>query len=227
MSERLFDDAEGYDGMLHAGLSLSGEEKHYFIQGRVDDLVRHLPAAWRPQRVLDFGCGLGDTCAVLAAAFPGAEVVGADVSEVLVRRAEQVHGSPSLSFCLVDELGGGDGFDLCYVNGTFHHIPRPDRATAVDRIRDALRDGGYLALFDNNPWNLGARLVMRRIPFDREARMLSAGSVRRLLKEAGFSEVRRSRYLFYFPRVLAPLRPIEPRLSALPLGAQYHVLARK
>ncbi len=227
MSDPLFDDAEGYDEMLHAGLSLSGEEKDYFIQGRVGDLRRQLPAGWRPRRVLDYGCGLGDTCTVLAATFPGAEVVGADVSDVLVARAERAHGSPRVSFCLVGDLAGKERFDLCYVNGTFHHIPPPERASAVATIRDALRAGGYLTVFDNNPWNPGARLVMRRIPFDRGARMLTDRAVRRLLREAGFSEVRRSRFLFYFPRALAPLRRIEPRLTAVPLGAQYHVLARK
>ena len=227
MSDHAFDDADAYDDMLHGGLRLSGEEKDYFVRGRVDDLRAQLPAGWRPRRILDFGCGGGDTCPVLAAAFPGADVVGADVAEPVLAHARRAHSSPGVSFCAVDELRADSPFDLCYVNGAFHHIPPPERALAAERIRALLTDGGYLALFENNPWNPGTRLVMRRIPFDRDAQMLSARSARRLLHDTGFSEVRPARFLFYLPRALAPLRFVEPRLAGLPLGGQYHVLARK
>ena len=41
-------------------------------------------------------------------------------------------------------------------------------------VRQGLRPGGVFALWENNPWNPGTRLVMRRIPFDRNAVLLSA-----------------------------------------------------
>jgi hypothetical protein len=83
---------------------------------------------------------------------------------------------------------------------------------------------GVLAVFENNPWNVGARMVMRRIPFDRDAVPLSPPALRALLGGAGLS-VRSTRFLFYFPRPLAALRPLEPWLVRVPLGAQYWVLA--
>jgi hypothetical protein len=82
------------------------------------------------------------------------------------------------------------------------------------------------AVFENNPWNPGTRLVMRRIPFDRDAETLSPPAGRRLLRSAGF-EVLRTDFVFFFPRALHILRPLERRLARLPLGAQYLVLARK
>ena len=81
-------------------------------------------------------------------------------------------------------------------------------------------------MFDNNPLNPGARWVMSRIPFDRDARMVSSYRVARLARRCGFVEVR-SRFFFLFPRGLRALRGLEPYVEHLPLGAQYCVFGRK
>jgi hypothetical protein len=67
---------------------------------------------------------------------------------------------------------------------------------------------------------------MRRIPFDRDAQLLSPPHARELLTRAGFDVVRTD-FLFLFPRALSVLRPLEARLSSIPAGAQYMVLGRK
>jgi hypothetical protein len=68
---------------------------------------------------------------------------------------------------------------------------------------------------------------MRRIPFDRDAVMLSIREARRLLRTAELLPLGSASTLFYFPRALRALRPLERPLSRLPLGAQYLVLARR
>jgi hypothetical protein len=67
---------------------------------------------------------------------------------------------------------------------------------------------------------------MSRIPFDRDAICLSPIEARRRLRAAGF-QVLQTRYLFFFPRKLSLLRPVERHLARLQLGAQYVVLARR
>ena len=98
---------------------------------------------------------------------------------------------------------------------------------AVTGIERALRSGGLLALFENNPWNPGARLVMSRIPFDRDAIMLSPPETTQLVRKAGLIPVRTPKSFFYFPRQLSFLRSAEGILKHLPLGAQYVVMAAK
>lgn len=225
MGEDLFERADDYDAMLAEGLSLSGEDKGWFIEGRLRWLAGRLPAEAQPRRILDFACGVGDTAAALARAFPGAEVVGFDLAEAAVERARERHGAPGITFVAGTDLPAGT-FDLCYVNGAFHHIASAEQPRVLEGLRAALAPGGWLALFENNPWNPGARLVMRRIPFDRDAVMLSIPKARRLVREAGFVEVRPATTGFWFPRSLAVLRPTERALSRLPGGAQYLVLAR-
>jgi hypothetical protein len=67
---------------------------------------------------------------------------------------------------------------------------------------------------------------MSRIPFDRDAKLISPPRARNLLARAGFG-VLRTDFLFFFPRLLAALRPLEVTLSRIPAGAQYLVLCRK
>ncbi len=225
MSE-LFELSEQYAEMLQRGIQLSGENQDFFIAGRVRHLRRSLPPGFRPRRVLDFGCGTGNTTPYLTEAFPGAEIVGLDTAENALAWATTRYGSPGVTFCRVADLGRQEPFDLCYTNGVFHHIDPADRPAALRLVRNALRLGGVFALFENNPWNPGTRLVMSRIPFDRDAQPLSPTEASRLLHSAGFSAAP-VQSLFYFPRLLSFLRFAEPYLSCLPLGAQYCVLAGK
>jgi hypothetical protein len=67
---------------------------------------------------------------------------------------------------------------------------------------------------------------MSRIPFDRDAILVSPPHARAILRQGGF-RVLRSDFLFLFPRQLAFLRPIERRVARIPIGAQYQVLCQK
>jgi trans-aconitate methyltransferase len=227
MTETLFDLSEQYEEMLRMGVRLSGEDPAYFMRERIRDLRKNLPRGWNPTRILDFGCGTGESGAYLAETFPGATVLGVDTAENAIQLAERRHGSPSIRFGPLEAVKGEAPFDLCYVNGVFHHIEPYHRLAAAVGIYDALAPGGHFALFENNPWNPGTRMVMRRIPFDRDAITLSFVETQRLVRQAGFQTPGSARFLFYFPRMLRILRPIEPALAYLPFGAQYYVLARK
>jgi SAM-dependent methyltransferase len=227
MGERLFKLASDYDAMLDRGLRFSGEGRLFFIAGRVAALRAALDAAAPPSRILDFGCGTGETSVALAEAFSGASVVGVDASEEMLWLARQRHSSSRLTFCAPGDLRSEEGIDLCYVNGVLHHVEPSRRGEVVTWLHAALRIGGSLAVFENNPANPGTRLVMARIPFDRDAHLLSPREARRLLAAAHFGLPMRTQFLFVFPRWLRVMRPVEARLRYLPFGAQYLVLAVK
>jgi len=222
MPEQLFDRAAEYEAMLNRGIGLSGENQEFFIAGRIEDMRVRVPAGAR--RVLDFGCGIGNACERLALAFPQAEIVGADLSEQALRHARDKYGSARVTFVSISDLPQLEPFDLCYINGVFHHIPPDERQPTLGMLRKCLKSGGHLALFENNPWNPGTRLVMSRIPFDRDAIPLSYLETQRRIRAAGF-QVLETRFLFYMPKALASLRFIEPLFVKVPLGAQYYVLA--
>jgi len=218
-----------YDKALDQGLAVSGEDKQYFLRGRVEFLASCLARLGeRPEAILDFGCGDGATTGVLQERFGAAEVVGVDISEALIDRARTTYRSlPRCRFVPHSQFASEAGrYSLVYCNGVFHHIQPDERAATLRLLRDCLRPGGILALWDNSPWSLAARYVMRRIPFDRDAVMFWPHMARRLVTSCGLSPLRTD-YLFVFPHLLRKLRFLERPLSSLPLGAQFQLLARR
>jgi SAM-dependent methyltransferase len=219
--------AATYDAALNRGLSMSGESKEYFVRGRIEWLSSRLRQhGRRPGRVLDYGCGTGGSARELLERLPAASVTGVDVSSTSIDLARRQCADIRVQFSTVDEGPPAGAFDLAYCNGVFHHIEPAFRDRALAYISRALSVGGYFAFWENNPWNPGTRLIMRRIPFDRDAKMLSAHHARTLLAGAGF-EIITTDFLFLFPRAFAALRPLERRLTQVPGGAQYMVLCRK
>jgi SAM-dependent methyltransferase len=217
--------AGDYERELARGLRLSGEDSSYFARERARWLRRRLDElGTAPNRVLDFGCGVGGAIPHLRDELGFEYLLGTDVSGASLIAAEAEHGCRSVRFAAPDRVPSA-AFDLAHLNGVLHHIDPAERPATLERIRDALRARGLLALWENNPWNPGTRLIMSRVEFDREAVTLSAPVARRLLTENGF-EVIRTDFLFVFPRALAALRRVEPALAALPIGGQYLVLAR-
>lgn len=219
--------AADYEEALQQGLQLSGESADYFARGRVEWLALGLRQRQVVVRsVLDFGCGTGSAIPHLHDVLGAERIVGVDTSTAALERAAREHAGRPASFATPGEFRACGEFDLVFSNGTFHHIPPGERAAAMELIARALRPGGLLALWENNPWNPGTRWVMRRIPFDHDAIPLSAPVARRMVGAAGF-EILGTDFLFVFPRALRALRPLEPWVARLPLGAQYQVLARR
>ncbi len=221
----LFDRSEEYDAMLNEGLRISGENKSYFAKGRIEAIVNNLPAC-KPHRIVDFGCGIGDTTLLLSNYYGGANLIGIDTSKDAINRANRLYGSERISFLALDDYEADSSVDLVYVNGVFHHIDPGIRRESMSLICRILAPGGHVALFDNNPWSLPARIVMSRIPFDKDAVMISAAETTRLFLTSGIDKIC-TRYLFFFPAFLSVLRRLEPALTRFPLGAQYLVLGRK
>jgi SAM-dependent methyltransferase len=219
--------AENYDEALEQGIAVSGESKEYFAQGRVDWLARQLAAlSFTPRRAVDFGCGTGTATPYLLR-LPGLDqLTGLEVSAKSLEVARRLHGSGRVGFQLCANFTPAADGDFVFCNGVFHHIPLDERARAARYVFDTLRPGGLFALWENNPWNPGTRYIMSRIPFDRDAIMLSPPESARLLRDAGFNILRKD-FLFYFPRALRWLRGLEAPLRGLPLGAQYLVLAQR
>ncbi len=219
--------ADDYDAALAKGLSVSGESKDYFAEGRGRWLGKCLEGLGQPAgAVLDFGCGTGSATPYLLK-LPGVKsVLGVEVSAQSLKVAERLHGAGTVRFQLSSEYRPEGKLDLAYCNGVFHHIPLSERAGAVRYVLEALRPGGLFSLWENNPWNPGTRYVMSRIPFDKDAITLNYRETQRLLRATGF-EVLRSDFLFIFPRSLRWLRPLERLVTAFPFGAQYQILARR
>jgi len=82
--------AEEYWATHKTNLAVTGESPDYFARYKVVETARRLRTlGLAPRRVLDFGCGIGNSAPHLRAAFPQAQITGADVSEKSLSVARQ------------------------------------------------------------------------------------------------------------------------------------------
>lgn len=219
--------AANYDDALNKGLSLTGETKEYYAEGRVRwTRARLARLGLRPVSCLDFGCGTGTSAPFLRDGLGITSYLGYDPSADSIHEARSGSSWSGATFTAQEEDLPVGSLDMAFTNGVFHHIPPQHRAHAVQLVWKALRPGGVFAFWENNRWNPAVHYVMSRVPFDRDAQMLFPFQARALLQQGGLPPLGTDS-LFVFPGVLAALRPLEPWLCKLPLGGQYLVLAQK
>ena len=105
-------------------------------------------------QVLVPGCGRGHEAAAVARAWPGASVVGMDLSETAIREASEQYGLPNLSFEVGDFFAAsGEGELMAIIEHTcFCAIPPELRGTYGETVGRRLQSGGLLvAVFYLHP----------------------------------------------------------------------------
>jgi len=109
------------------------------------DLVNRIDAV-EPKKIIDIGCGPGNSTAVLAKRFSGSYILGVDNSEDMIAAAKKNH--PYLNFKLCDvshELSGLDhDFDIVFSNACIQWVP--DHKELIKQLMGLLRKGGILAV---------------------------------------------------------------------------------
>jgi SAM-dependent methyltransferase len=192
----LFDAFWKFRELVDGGLGAHGEAA----------MAAHPP---RPgERVLDLGCGFGDTTQRLAKLVgPEGEAVGLDVSAPFVDQArKEAEGGPAnVSFAVADVQVGdlGEGFDYAFSRMGLMFFANP--VAALRNIRSALAPGGRLCAVvwrrrEDNIWVRRAELVVDEYlehpeetdqptcgpgPFS----MANADTLSEQLKIAGFEEI--------------------------------------
>ncbi len=107
------------------------------------DLLAQVPLD-APRRVVDVGCGPGNSTELLVRRFPDAEVIGLDSSPAMIEAASK--RLPGQSFILADATTWvpEPGTDLVFANASYQWVPHHDAAFV--RVLDALDEGGALAV---------------------------------------------------------------------------------
>lgn len=156
----LFDKFERFKHLLVAGLA-----------GHSDELLRR--GLYRPgQRVLDVGCGFGDSTLKIAGLVgPSGEAVGVDCAQRFIETGEReaaAAGIANARFFVADvqddDLRGPYDQAFARFGTMFFMSPVP----ALRNIRRALRPGGQFAQIvwrkrEDNPWLHDAELRVREI----------------------------------------------------------------
>lgn len=205
-----------------ARASFSARAEHYVTSATHADPERlaRLVALVEPRpgwRVLDVGTGTGHTAFAFAPAV--AWVVGVDLTEEMLRKAERVrkdrgYGNVELQVGDVHHLPYHDGtYDLVTCRRAAHHFA--DIGAALIEIRRVLKSGGRLMIDDRaSPEDAEVDAILHRLDVFHDAshvRQYRASEWRRMLEEAGFvvgtvEEYSQHRPLSAFTRDVAPDR---------------------
>lgn len=113
------------------------DSKHAFVSKFGNSLVELL-APKQGEKILDLGCGTGDLANTIFES--GANVVGIDQSENMVREAKLKY--PHISFSVGDatNLPFQNEFDAVFSNAVLHWVQPPQKA--LNSIYQSLKQGG-------------------------------------------------------------------------------------
>ena len=99
-----------------------------------------------PSRLLDIGCGPGNSTAVLMDRFPEAQATGVDSSENMLAKARADYPSACFELCDVScQLSAlGKDWDVIFSNACLQWVP--DHRRILGELMSMLREGGELAV---------------------------------------------------------------------------------
>ncbi|AKC70936.1 trans-aconitate 2-methyltransferase [Pandoraea oxalativorans] len=131
----------------------------------VRDLVAAIPElpGRDAARVVDIGCGPGNSTEVLAACYAQADVLGLDSSQDMVDAARK--RLPQFHFDVADIGAWKDGpFDVILANAVLQWLP--DHETLYPRLVECLAPGGSLAVQTPDNLDEPAHRLMREVAAD-------------------------------------------------------------
>lgn len=217
MNKVNFDDySHEYNDILENQLRKFSGNIDFFAEYKVSIIKRMIGKS--PNKILEYGCGIGRNLIFLQRYFPEARIFGCDISQ------ESLEIAKKNEFAKLYRLGFDEikeNFDLIFISCVFHHIEPIKRGDAVENIYCLLKQGNVF-VFEHNPYNPLTRHLVATCPFDKDAILLSLKECSKLFTSKGFIKKANHYYLFVPPK-LKKLFFMEKYLGWLPLGGQYFI----
>lgn len=216
-----------YRETIEQTIQFAGKGLDFFTSVKADYLRKivkaELPDVTKP-KILDVGCGHGYIHPNLRSF--GFEVVGVEVATDVLPLARQAN--PDVTYLGYDGKTlpfAEHNFDVALAICVMHHVPPEQWANFSREMRRVLRPGGIVVIFEHNPLNPLTRYVVANNEIDSDAVLLSARTLRKLLRDADFSAVK-SRNILFTPSSNPMLRALEEKISWCPFGAQYYAVGK-
>ncbi|KAJ5767283.1 uncharacterized protein N7511_004899 [Penicillium nucicola] len=116
-----------------------------------------------PKRIIDLGCGPGNSTEVLVRRFPDATITGMDSSPDMIQKAQTA--LPERDFFVADlttyQPETGDAVDLFFSNAMFHWLTADDRIAVIKRLLEPQSPGSAFAIQVPNNLNEPLHVLMR------------------------------------------------------------------
>ena len=120
-----------------------------------------------PRRVIDVGCGTGNSTEQLHRRWPKAELTGLDNSPEMLSQARERHPEWKWIETSVEQWAANTAFDLIFSNACLQWIA--DHASLFPRLMSYLAPGGALAVQMPNSYHLPAHTALAEVANDSSA----------------------------------------------------------
>jgi trans-aconitate 2-methyltransferase len=144
------------------------------------DLLARVPLC-APERVVDLGCGPGNSTALLALRWPHADVVGIDSAAAMLAKARE--GGIAARWLEADIASWTPEVpvDLLFSNAALQWLP--DHQTLLPRLLSHLRPRGVLAIQMPRNFQAASHVTLRELAAEKPwaARLAGAGGISRVV----------------------------------------------
>lgn len=155
---------------------LHGKER---TQAAIDLAARVQLAA--PRRIIDLGCGPGNSTAVLRARWQDADITGLDQSEEMLAEARRAFPSGEWLLADITTWAAGQPYDLIYSNAALQWVH--GHSLLIPHLLEQVASGGALAVQMPAHFESPLHLRMRQIALDERWRDRMGGAINSLVDE--------------------------------------------
>jgi len=124
-----------------------------------------------PRRIIDIGCGPGNSTALLYQRWPDAEIAGLDSSPDMIAAARNQYPDRRWIEADISKWEPSEGFDLIFSNAALQWVP--DHEKIFPRLIDRLAEKGALAVQMPTHFQSRVHKLMHEIALDPEWRHLT------------------------------------------------------
>jgi len=124
------------------------------------ELLARIPIE-APTRVIDLGCGPGNSTALLASRWAGAHLEGMDSSPEMIDQARESGVAAEWSVADIAGWTAAAPYDVIYSNAALHWVG--DQASLLPRLMQSVRPGGALAFQVPMNFDMPSHVLMRAV----------------------------------------------------------------
>jgi trans-aconitate 2-methyltransferase len=114
-----------------------------------------------PARIVDLGCGTGNSTEQLKQRWPASAITGVDNSPEMLAKAKANHPDWQWVLCDIEAWRPEPAVDLIFSNAALHWVP--GHATLFRKLMNGVAEGGVLAAQMPNNFHAAAHTVVREV----------------------------------------------------------------